>query len=118
MGGGGEGGSLRSKSAYGRLPSSYAANTDIHLVQLCVECIKASIHVLKLCHDVSQRHITRGRRGSECVSSRTRWSQMGGRCRILLSRPKLHLTTFYDNGIYGTYVSKGVGHGRRDEKMA
>ena len=43
-----------------------------------------------------------------------RWE--GG--RILLSRPKLHLTTFYDNGIYGTYVSKGVGHGRRDEKMA
>ena len=40
-------GSLSSKSAHGRLPSSYATNTNIHLIQLCGECIEASIHALK-----------------------------------------------------------------------
>ena len=111
-------GSLRSKSAHGCLSSSNAANTYIHLIQLCGECIEASIHALKLHHDVSQRHITRGRRGSGCGSSRTRWSWPGERCRILLSRPKLHLTMFYDSGVYNTHVSKGVERGKRDGKMA
>ena len=58
-------GSLRSKFAHGCLPFSYAANTDIHLIQLCGECIQASIHAMKLCHDVSQRHVAHRRRGTD-----------------------------------------------------
>ena len=76
-----------------------------------------SVHALKLRHDVSQRHITRRRRGSGCGSSRMRGSRMGGRCRILLSRHKLCLTTFYGSGIYGTHESERVICGRRDGKV-
>ena len=42
----------------------------------------------------------------------------GKRCRILLSQPRLRLTTFYDSDVYGTHESEGVGHGRRDGKVA
>ena len=76
--------SLRSKSTHGHLSSSYTANMDIHLIQLCGKCFEASIHALKLRHDVSQRHIARRRRRSRCGSSRMRWSRTGARCRILL----------------------------------
>ena len=40
------------------------------------------------------------------------------RCRILLSQPKLRLTTFYGSGVYGTHEGEGVGRGNRDGKMA
>ena len=33
--------------------STNAANTDVHLIQLCRKCIYASIHALNLHHDVS-----------------------------------------------------------------
>ena len=42
--------------------------------------------MLKLHHDVFQRHITRRRRGSGYGLSKTRWSRTRGRCKILLSR--------------------------------
>ena len=110
--------SLRSKSAHGHLLSSYAANVNIHLIQLCGKCIEASMHALKLRHDVSQWHIAWGRKGSGCGSIRTRWDRLGVRCRILLSRPKLCLTTFYSSGVYGTHEGEGVGCRKRDRKMA
>ena len=111
-------GSLRSKSAHGRLLSSNEANTNIHLIQLYGKCNESNIHALKLRHDVSQRHIAQGRRGSGCGSSKTKWSRPRGRCRILLSRPKLRLTLFYGSGICGTYEGEGVERGKRDGKVA
>ena len=39
-------------------------------------------------------------------------------CRILLSRPKLCLTTFYNSGVYGTHEGEGVGREKRDGKVA
>ena len=79
----------------GRLPFSYAANMDIHLIQLYGKCIEASIHVRKLRHDVSQRHIARRRRRSGCGSSRMRWSRTGGSvesCCHDLNCTSLHFT--------------------------
>ena len=108
--------SLRSKSAHGHLPSSYAANMDIHLIQLCWKCIEASIHALKLRHDVSQRHIARRRRGSRCGSSRMRWSRTGGRCRILLLRPKLASLSFTVAASMAHIKMKGSDAGEGTEK--
>ena len=55
-------------------------DTGVHLIQLNRECIKASIHALKLRHDRIKSHTTRwGRR------SRGGWSWRSGRsCRLCL----------------------------------
>ena len=47
------------------LPSGNTANTSVHLIQLSSECIKASIHALKLRHDRIKSHTSRKRKGSE-----------------------------------------------------
>ena len=46
----GKRGSLH-KTTKASLPSSSMADTGVHLIQLSRECIKVSIHVLKLRHD-------------------------------------------------------------------
>ena len=38
------------------LLSGNMVDTGVHLIQLSKECIKASIHALKLCHDHIQSH--------------------------------------------------------------
>ena len=68
--------SLRSKIAHDRQPSSNTIDTSVRLLQLCRECIKASIHALKLCQDVSWGHIAYGRGRSRCGWSETRWNWM------------------------------------------
>ena len=57
--------SLRSKATHDRLLSCYTADTNVHPIQLNKECIKVSIHALKLCHDVSEWHIASRRWGEE-----------------------------------------------------
>ena len=44
---------LKCKAAHSRLPSCNTTDTNVHLIQLCRECIQASIHALQLRHDVS-----------------------------------------------------------------
>ena len=56
------------------LPFSNTANMGVHLIHLSSECIKASIHALKLRHDRIKSHTSRRRRGS-----RGGWSWKSGR---------------------------------------
>ena len=46
------------------LPFSNTANMGVHLIHLSSECIKASIHALKLRHDRIKSHTSHRRRGS------------------------------------------------------
>ena len=111
--------SLRSKATYDHLLSCNTTDTNVHLIQLCRECIKVSIHALQLRHDVPEWHIARRRGGSGCGWSRTRWSQMRGKsCWIQLLWLKLHLAMFNGSGVYGTHDRKVVGRGKRNRKMA
>ena len=48
--------SLRSKTTHRRLSSCNMTDTNIHLIQLCRECIEASIHALQLRHDILKTH--------------------------------------------------------------
>ena len=47
------------------LSSSNMTDMGVHLIQLSSECIKASIHALKLRHDRIKSHTSRRRRGSK-----------------------------------------------------
>ena len=71
--------SLRSEAIHDCLPWCYTADTNVHLIQLSRECMKASLYALKLCHDVFKSHIARRRGGSRCGWSRSRWRRMGRR---------------------------------------
>ena len=71
--------SLRNEATHDRLPSCNTADINVHLIQLNRKCIKASIHALKLHHDVSKSHIARRRGGSGCGWSKSGWSRTGGR---------------------------------------
>ena len=81
------------------LASSNAANTGVHLTQLITESVEASIHALKLRHDVLECHSTRrrGRRG----------------CGL-----KLHLALFNSSIVNGTHNREVVRKGKRNRKMA
>ena len=57
------------KATKASLPSCNMTDTGVHLTQLITECVKASIHALKLRHDHLEGHTTRRRRRSRC-----RWS--------------------------------------------
>ena len=48
------------------LLSCNMTNIGVHLIQLSSECIKASIHMLKLRHDYLEGHTTRRSRRSGC----------------------------------------------------
>ena len=54
------------------LSSSNTTDTSVHLIHLNSECIKASIHALKLCHDRLEGHTT-CRRRSRCGWSGRSW---------------------------------------------
>ena len=55
----------RGEATHASLSSCDTTNTGVHLKQLNSECIKVSIHVLKLCHDDLKHHTTTRRRGSK-----------------------------------------------------
>ena len=62
------------------LSSCNTIDTGVHLTQLITECVKASIHALKLRHDCLEGHTTRRRRRSGCG-----WSRRGRTsCRLSL----------------------------------
>ena len=65
------------KATKASLSFGNTADTGVHLIQLSSECIKASIHTLKLCNDRIKSHTSRRRRGSGGG-----WSWRSGRsCR-------------------------------------
>jgi len=55
------------------LSSSNTTNTGVHLIHLNSECIKTSIHALKLRHDRLEGHTTRRRKRSRCGWSGRSW---------------------------------------------
>ena len=95
------------------LPSSNMANTGVHLIHLSSECIKVSIHALKLRHDRIQSrtfHRSRGSRGG--------WSRRSGKsCCTESPRSKLCLSSFNSSGVNSTHNVEVVGHGKRNKKM-
>ena len=52
------------KTIKASLLSSNTVDTSVHLIELNRECIKASIHALKLRHDSVQSHTSHSSRGS------------------------------------------------------
>ena len=69
-------------------------DTGVHLIQLSSECIKVSIHTLRLRYDYLKGHTTRGSR-----KSGGRWSRRGWRSRHLGSWPlRLKLGLASSNG--------------------
>ena len=48
----------RNKATHMRLSLCDTTNMGVHLIKLSSECIKASIHMLKLHHDSLKRHTT------------------------------------------------------------
>ena len=66
--------SFKNEATYDCLPSCNTADMDVHLIQLSRECIKASIHALKLRHDVLESHFAQRKGGSGCEWSRSGWS--------------------------------------------
>jgi len=102
------------KATKANLLSSNTADTGVHLIQLNRECIKASIHVLKLCHDRIQSHTSHWNRGSGGG-----WSWRSGRsCHTGTPRMKLHLVAFNGTSIYSTHDMERLGRRKRNIKMA
>ena len=101
------------KATKASLPFGNMADMGVHLIHLNSECIKASIHALKLRHDRIKGHTSRKRRGSGGG-----WSWMSGRsCRPGLPRMKLRLASFNGSGIYSTHNVEVVGQGKGNRKM-
>ena len=97
-----------------RLASCNTTNMSVHLTQLISESVKASIHALKLCHDVLKSHTARRRSGSKCG-----WSWRSGRsCWLRPPRLKLCLAPFNGSGIYSTHNKEVVRQGEENRKMA
>ena len=102
------------KATKASLPSGNTTDMGVHLIHLSSECIKASIHALKLCHDHIKGYTSRKRRGS-----RDGWSWRSGRsCRLKPPRTKLRLASFNGNGIYSTHNMEVVEQGKGNRKIA
>ena len=100
------------KATKASLPSSNTIDTRVHLIHLRSECIKASIHTLKLCHDHIQSHTSRRSRGSGGG-----WSWRSGRsCWPKSPRTKLRLALFNDSGVNGHITWKWSETGKGTEK--
>ena len=94
------------------LTSSNAAYMGVHLTQLITESVEASIHVLKLHHDVLECHSTHRRGGNGCG-----WSWKSGRSyRTGPPRSKLHLVLFNGSVVNGTHNGEVVEKGKRNRK--
>ena len=90
--------------------------TGVQLIQLSIECIKASIHALKLCYDRLNGHTTRRSRRSGCG-----WSGRSQRSRHLnpwLLQSKLGLTLLNSRYVYGTHDRKVCRLEIGDRRMA
>ena len=84
------------------LSSRNTTDTGVHLTQLIVESVKASIHVHTMCHDGLKCHSTCWRR-----KSGGGWSGRNRRsCRLCLGLPRSQLRCALLNGncIYGTHI--------------
>ena len=102
------------KDTRASLLSGNTADMGVHLIHLSSECIKASIHALKLCHDHIKGYTSHKRRGS-----RGGWSWRSGRSyRLEPPRMKLHLASFNGNGIYSTHNMEVVEQGKGNRKVA
>ena len=85
------------------LSMSNMVDTGVHLTQLIIECVKASIHALKLRHDRLEGHTTHRWR-SGC-----RWSGRSWRSHRFSSWPlrsKLGLAPSNGSSIYGIHSRK------------
>ena len=98
------------------LSSSNMTDMGVHLIQLSSECIKASIHALKLCHDRLEGHTTRGGRRSGC--GRSERSQRSHHLGPWLLQSKLGLTPFNGRHIYDTHHGEVRRLGIGDRRMA
>ena len=96
------------------MSSCNKTNTGVHLTQLIIESVEASIHALKLRHDVLECHSTRRRGKSGCG-----WSRRSGRsCCTKPPQSKLRLAPFNGSVVNDTYNREVVGRGKRNRKMA
>ena len=94
--------------------SQHRCSPNTHLTQLITENVKASIHALKLHHDVLKCHPAHRKWGSGCG-----WSwRSGNSCRIGPPRSKLCLTPFNGSVVNSTHNGEVVGRGKRNRKMA
>ena len=87
----------------------------VHQIQLSSECIKASIHTLKLRHNRLEYHTTHRRRRSRC-----RWSGRGWKSRHLGLWPlwsKLGLTSSNGRAADGTHDREVRRLGKGDRCM-
>ena len=83
------------------LSSCNTTNTGAHLTQPITECVKASIHALKLRHDRLEGYTTRKRGRSGCG-----WSRRCRRSHCLCPWPfrsKLGLAPSNGSSVYGTH---------------
>ena len=88
------------KTTKASLLSSNTVDTGVHLTQLITECVKASIHAQKLCHDSIYSHMTRKRK-----ENGGGWSWRNGRsCHLCLGLLRFELCLAPSNGssVYGT----------------
>ena len=102
------------------LPTSNTADTGFHLIQLSSECIKASIHALKLRHDRLEGYTTHRWRRCECGrSARSRKSHCLYPWPLRL---KLGLAPSDGSSVYGTHNHKmrrlGIGDKKNGEKAS
>ena len=105
-----------SETTHDSLLSCDTTNMGVHLTQLIIENVKASIHAHKLCHD-----------GLKCHSICRRWRSGGGwsgrswrSCSLCPVPLQSELCLALSNGscIYGTYHWKVRSLGKGDRKMA
>ena len=105
------------KATMASLSSCNTTDTTIHLIQLSSECIKVSIHALKLHHDCLESHNTSRRRRR----SGGGWNGGGERiCRLGLwpLRSKLSLALSNKHRFNGTHDSVERRIRNRDRRMA
>ena len=93
----------------------WTIDTGVHLTQLITECVKASIHALKLRHNRLEIHTTRWWRRSGCRRSRRSWRS----CRLSPwpFRSKLGLALSNGSSVYGTHSKKVCRLRIGDRKM-
>ena len=78
-------------------------NMGVHLTQLIIESVKASIHVLKLCHNGHESHTTHG--GRRCERG---WIEMGWKsCHFGLWPFRLKLGLALSNGHRANGIHNG-----------
>ena len=104
------------KATKASLPLSNTAVIGVHLTQFITECVKASIHALKLRYDHLEGHNTHRWKRSGC-----RWNERSRRSRCLnlwSFRSKLGLVSSNGHCVYGTHNREVCRLRIGDNKMA